>query len=65
MPKRQMIEEESQHQTKEWRKYLEKYKRDNPKKANKAAVSILQKDGISLQDQLLLKTKFAVSYNMT
>ena len=48
MPSKKLIDEESRDEDKHWKKFLEDYKKKNPQKVNKAAVSILQKDGISL-----------------
>ena len=65
MPSKKLIDEESRDEDKHWKKFLEDYKKKNPQKVNKAAVSLLQKDGISLQDQIHLRTKFAVEYEIT
>ena len=64
MPNQKQIDEEKRDEEKNWKQFLEDYKKNNPEKVNKAATSILQKDGISLQDQIHLRTKFAVKYDL-
>ena len=64
MPNQKQIDEESRDEEKNWKQFLEDYKKNNPEKVNKAATSILQKDGISLQDQIHLRTKFAIKYDL-